>query len=324
MQQAFSQSIKAGSTSVSIMIFFAANSTVSGQSYVGGGKTGITSGSPDLLFYYCLPAASAVNVAITDLAATNSAWSSGGIKEISAANMPGWYRFDIPNAAIASGRQVALYFKAPAMSYPYSGDRWPLALSIQLTATNEQDAVRGGMTALPDAAAEAAGGLYTRGTGAGQINQNANGSVDSNTKTWNALTTVALPLVPTTAGRTLVVDASGLADANMVKMGPTGAGTVQTAKDLGVFAVKKNAALTAFSFPMFDSAGAGKTAATVACQRSIDGAAFANCTVATATEVSGGWYKVDLSAADLNGAVIALKFTATGALDTAYTILTQA
>lgn len=41
------------------------------------------------------------------------------------------------------------------------------------------DLVRLGLTALPNAAAEAAGGLYTRGSGAGQINQNANGQVDS-------------------------------------------------------------------------------------------------------------------------------------------------
>ena len=54
-----------------------------------------------------------------------------------------------------------------------------------------------------------------------------------NTKTWNDLTTVALPLVPATAGRTLVVDAAGLADANTVKLGPTGAGTAQTARDIG-------------------------------------------------------------------------------------------
>ena len=40
-------------------------------------------------------------------------------------------------------------------------------------------------------------------------------------------------LKPTTAGRALVVDASGLADANMVKMGPTGSGTAQTARDIG-------------------------------------------------------------------------------------------
>jgi hypothetical protein len=40
-------------------------------------------------------------------------------------------------------------------------------------------------------------------------------------------------LRPATAGRTLVVDANGLADANTVKVGPTGAGTAQTARDLG-------------------------------------------------------------------------------------------
>ncbi len=41
-------------------------------------------------------------------------------------------------------------------------------------------------------------------------------------------------LAPATAGRTLVVDASGLADANTVKVGPTGSGTAQTARDLGL------------------------------------------------------------------------------------------
>lgn len=39
-------------------------------------------------------------------------------------------------------------------------------------------------------------------------------------------------LAPATAGRTLVVDAAGLADANVVKVGPTGSGTAQTAGDL--------------------------------------------------------------------------------------------
>jgi len=40
-------------------------------------------------------------------------------------------------------------------------------------------------------------------------------------------------LRPATADRTLIVDANGLADANMVKLGPTGAGTAQTARDVG-------------------------------------------------------------------------------------------
>lgn len=38
---------------------------------------------------------------------------------------------------------------------------------------------------------------------------------------------------PATSGRSEVVDASGLVDANMVKVGPTGSGTAQTAADIG-------------------------------------------------------------------------------------------
>lgn len=38
---------------------------------------------------------------------------------------------------------------------------------------------------------------------------------------------------PATSGRSMVVDASGLVDANTVKVGPTGSGTAQTAKDIG-------------------------------------------------------------------------------------------
>lgn len=40
-------------------------------------------------------------------------------------------------------------------------------------------------------------------------------------------------LMPATAARTLVVDASGLADATAVKLGPSGSGTAQTARDVG-------------------------------------------------------------------------------------------
>ena len=47
-------------------------------------------------------------------------------------------------------------------------------------AVDLDDSVRAGLSALPNAVAEAVGGLYTRGTGAGQINQPADGSVDVN------------------------------------------------------------------------------------------------------------------------------------------------
>ena len=38
---------------------------------------------------------------------------------------------------------------------------------------------------------------------------------------------------PATSGRSMVVDAAGLVDANAVKLGPTGTGTAQTARDIG-------------------------------------------------------------------------------------------
>lgn len=57
----------------------------------------------------------------------------------------------------------------------------PTDTAYTIVAYDPFDSVRLGLTALPNAAAEAAGGLYTRGTGAGQINQPANGQIDANT-----------------------------------------------------------------------------------------------------------------------------------------------
>ncbi len=73
----------------------------------------------------------------------------------------------------------------------------------QVVAYDFEDGVRLGLTALPNAAAEAAGGLYTQGTGAGQIRQDANGRVDVNVK---AFRDTAAPS-PTTAGIPVVEDA---------------------------------------------------------------------------------------------------------------------
>lgn len=50
---------------------------------------------------------------------------------------------------------------------------------VQVVSYDPYDAVRAGLSALPNAAAEAAGGLFTRGSGAGQINQDANGRIDA-------------------------------------------------------------------------------------------------------------------------------------------------
>lgn len=62
------------------------------------------------------------------------------------------------------------------------------------------------------------------------------GTVDSVSVTGSVVGSFTLrknsALKPATAGRTLVVDAAGLADANTVKVGPSGSGTAQTAGDI--------------------------------------------------------------------------------------------
>lgn len=144
-------SILAGSTSQSVNIFIRDSSSTT-----GGGLTGLVFNTASLTAYYTFAGANATATAITlaTLAAVNSAFSSGGFKEIDATNMPGWYRFDIPNAALATskGRSVAIHFKGAT-------NMAPTPLEIELTGWDNQDGVRGGMTALPNAAAGASGGV---------------------------------------------------------------------------------------------------------------------------------------------------------------------
>lgn len=161
-------SIQAGSTSQTVNIFIQDSSSVT-----GAGLAGLVYNTASLTAYYALSRAAAVSITLATLAAVTSAYSSGGFKEIDATNMPGWYRFDIPDAALASGRFVGFLFKGAT-------NMAPLPIEIELTAWNNQDSVRAGLTALPNAAAEAAGGLYTSGSGAGQIKQSNNGQIDVN------------------------------------------------------------------------------------------------------------------------------------------------
>lgn len=168
------RTIKKGATSQTVY-FDVLDST----STTGGRKTGLAFNTSSLTAYYVRSQGTATAITLATLAAANTAWSSGGFKEVDATNMPGIYRLDVPDAAFAAGAgdDVVIVLKGATGMVQASVD-------VQLVAWDPQDAVRGGLTALPNAAAEAAGGLYTRGTGAGQINQDANGRVDVNGKAW--------------------------------------------------------------------------------------------------------------------------------------------
>jgi hypothetical protein len=100
---------------------------------------------------------------------------------------------------------------------------------------------------------------------------------------------------------------------------------VNVVTSTGNSGIKKNAALNNFKFQMFDSTThAPVTGKTVTVTRSIDNGSFAAGTLSAVTEISGGWYRCNFAAADMNGDVIAFRATATACDDTNLSFVTGA
>lgn len=88
--------------------------------------------------------------------------------------------------------------------------------------------------------------------------------------------------------------------------------------------LKTNQALSAFHFLMTDSTTHNPaTGKTVTVTRAIDTGAFSAGTIGSVTEVANGIYRVDLPAADLNGAVVTLRATASGCDDLLMTLVLE-
>jgi hypothetical protein len=121
--------------------------------------------------------------ALTNLTDAHNDW---GWKEVSSTLAPGLYRLDLADALFASGIWYTVVYVMIT-----SGESSATPKAFRLVAHNELDGVRLGLTALPNAAAESSGGLFTRGTGAGQINQDANGRIDVNIEAIDNDTTAA-------------------------------------------------------------------------------------------------------------------------------------
>lgn len=227
----------------------------------------------------------------------------------------------------------------------------PVDVVYAIVGYDPQDGVRLGLTSLPNAAAEASGGLLTRGTGAGQISLSS-GTVTVGTNNdksgytvstvsdktgyalsssgvqaiWDALTsalTTASSIGKKLSDWVLGSDSKVLLSSN-AQTGvtiPTVTSLTNSVTLTNTQGVKKNTALPAFAFKMYDSAGNPKTGLTVSGFVTIDGAAYVTLTNSV-TELSNGTYLVDLAAADLNGRNIMLRFTASGASDTDLEIIT--
>ena len=175
------------------------------SSTTGGGLTGLVFNTASLTCYYRKGATGAATALTLATQTVAGAHSDGGFKEIDATNMPGAYRLDLSDTMVAAAGMLTVYLRGAT-------NMVPCVLEIEVVNVNKFDGVRMGLTALPNAAAEAAGGLYTRGTGAGQINQPANGLVDVNVENWN---TTAVP-AEHTAGYPIVTvkDGTGTGEIN--------------------------------------------------------------------------------------------------------------
>ena len=115
-------SVKPGSTSITLYVLIQDSTSIT-----GAGLTGLVHNSSGLNCYYVRTRG--VNSAITlaTLAAANSAWSSGGFKEVSSANMPGVYRLDLPDAVCAASARSAVVMLKGATNMA------PVVLEIDLS-----------------------------------------------------------------------------------------------------------------------------------------------------------------------------------------------
>lgn len=174
-------SIPAGTTSKRIPVF------IQSDTAKGVGKTGLAFNTPGLTCYAWVDTddnSNAVQIPLVTM--IRGEWVSGGFVEKDSAHMPGYYDFGIPNALLATGIEwLVLYFNGGAGVEATE-------IEIEVTAVSNQDGVRGGLTALPNANAESAGGLFTQGTGVGQIQQESNGQISINVKQWLGITPNAL------------------------------------------------------------------------------------------------------------------------------------
>lgn len=129
--------LKKGTTSKSVVIKI--HDITKGD---GSGLTGLVFNSSGLTAYYLREGGSPTAITLATLAAINSAFSSGGFKEADATNMPGVYRLDIPDAALATGAKwVAFTVRGAANSAQCD-------FEIHLSETDDDDAAAGGMTRL--------------------------------------------------------------------------------------------------------------------------------------------------------------------------------
>lgn len=200
----------AGATSQTVDVFIQDSS-----SSAGAGLGSLVFNTSGLTCYYRKGATGTPTAVTLATQTVGGAWSSGGFVELDNTHMRGAYRFDIPDTVLASTPFATLYFYG-------ASNMAPVMCELEITSVDFFDAVRMGLTALPNVASGSAGAIPTTGTGANQIAVDGAGSVSAavvGDKTGYALTS---------GERTSIADA--LLNRNLATGTDTGSDTVRTVR----------------------------------------------------------------------------------------------
>lgn len=153
------QVIKAGFTDYTTLVFIPDPASTDGS-----GKTGLVAAN---LTVSGVRVETDNDVTVTDytaslndLAALTTVHTDWGLKEVSSTLAPGLYRLDIADAIFASGAWSAVVYVMITTSAAAASP-----MEFTLVAYDINDTVRMGLTALPNAAADAAGGLIISDAG---------------------------------------------------------------------------------------------------------------------------------------------------------------
>lgn len=197
---------KAGATSNIFQVFVRDSSSTT-----GAGLTGLTNASANLSAYYHRDTDTTAT-AISLVTMTVGTFTSSGFKEIDSTNMPGWYQFCPPDAALASGAKSCAFHLKGATNMA------PLPIEVQLVAYDPDDAAGLGLTNLDAAVSSRSTLTQTQVTGGAYSVQSAS-CVLGDARIAHLDADMSSRLAPTVAGRTLDVSATGEAGLDWANVG---------------------------------------------------------------------------------------------------------
>ena len=146
--------VTAGSTNVSVYFYIVGDA---GHATPGEPVTGLlfsdieTGGSAS----YMRQGAARTDLTLITLANASAAHSDGGFILVDDTNMPGVYRCDYPDAAFATGVDQTIL----QISVASANNAIAAPIFVEISDVNLRDSVRAGLTTLPNANADGAGGL---------------------------------------------------------------------------------------------------------------------------------------------------------------------